>query len=188
MWGRSDFNFDQVALGVEHGHAQAFDSADFRVSRKASNLGIWLDSFHRPDATLVGNQMTRKCNEVRELCERARDDYIEKTWDFDSRMQILDTPGHDRQITQPKLQFCLGLEGRFLVDDVVQRDLPVGQDDRHDDSRQTAARANVERRLRPGAASDKGNDRERVEDVLDQHLARIAVRLYTAFHLPSNAT
>ena len=29
MWGRSDFNFDQVALGVEHGHAETFDTATF---------------------------------------------------------------------------------------------------------------------------------------------------------------
>ena len=94
---------------------------------------------------LLGNQMTRKCNEVRELCERARDDYIEKTWDFYARMQILHTPCHNRQIGQSELQLRLGLECRFLVNNVVQRDLPVGQDDRHDDPRQTAARADIER-------------------------------------------
>ena len=55
MWGRSDFNFDQVALGVEHGHAEAFDTADFRFGRKALNLTLWPDSFHRPDATVVGD-------------------------------------------------------------------------------------------------------------------------------------
>jgi hypothetical protein len=79
MWGRSDFNFDQVALGVEHGHAETFDTADIRFGWKALNLAFWPDSFHRPDATVVSDEMTRKCNEVGELCERARHDYIEKT-------------------------------------------------------------------------------------------------------------
>ena len=69
--------------------------------------------------------MTRKCNEVRELCECARDDYIEKTWDFYARVQVLDTSCHNRQIGQAELQLRLGLEGRFLVNNVVQRDLPI---------------------------------------------------------------
>ncbi len=94
MWGRSDFNFDQVALGVEHGHAEAFDTADFRVGGKASNLGIRPDSFHRPDATVVGDEMTRKCNEVGELCARAGHDYIEKIWDFYAWTQVFDTSCH----------------------------------------------------------------------------------------------
>ena len=90
MWGRSDFNFDQVALGVEHGHAEAFDTADFRVGGKPGDLGIRPDSLHRPDAAVAGNQMTRKCNEVGELCERTRHDYIEKTWHLYTGMQILE--------------------------------------------------------------------------------------------------
>ena len=113
-WGRSDFNFDQVPFGVEHGHTETFNPADFRVCGKARNLGVRPDSFHRPDASVVGNQMTRKCNEVGELCERARHDYIEKTWDFCTGLQIFHTSCDNREIRQSELHFAWDWKAVFL--------------------------------------------------------------------------
>src|ERR1700737_1053565 len=90
-----DRDFDEMPLRLERRHSKADDLRRSRTGRPPLYLAVGRHALHSPDRSALGNQMTRKFNEIGELCERARHDYIEFAGHFDAWAQGFDASGHD---------------------------------------------------------------------------------------------